>query len=58
MTSVLDFAFMQIASDTHIIIDENTMQTGILKETGLRNFKFLANFVQNQQITFDFDYFE
>lgn len=54
----LTTGLLQISSGTHIVVDETVMEAGSLNETGLRNLAALQNLIANQQVAYNFEYFD
>jgi hypothetical protein len=54
----LTTGLLQISSGTHIVVDETVMEAGSLNEKGLRNLAALQNLIANQQVAYNFEYFD
>lgn len=52
----LEVGLFQVASPTFVVIDETTMNSGVLKENGIRNVQAINELVENDVISFNFSY--
>lgn len=55
-TNNLEVGLFQVASPTFVVIDETTMNAGVLKENGIRNVQAINELVENDVISFNFSY--
>ena len=55
-TNNLEVGLFQVASPTFLVIDETTMNAGVLKENGIRNIQAINELVENDVISFNFSY--
>lgn len=47
---------LQLSDGTVLVIDETTMQEGKIDNTGVVNISILSDLLQNQKVTYDFNY--
>ena len=57
-TNLLEPGLLQMVDGTLVIIDESTMKAGTIKENGLTSIKAIATLIEEQIVTYDFQYFQ
>lgn len=54
----LQSGFLQLPKHTHIVLDETTLQTGKLEQTGCLAVADLTELIQTQQLNYDFRFYK
>lgn len=54
----LHTGLLQLSAGTHVVVDETVMEAGKLNEIGLRNLAALQKLIANQQVAYNFEYFD
>ncbi|XP_024526898.1 mini-chromosome maintenance complex-binding protein isoform X2 [Selaginella moellendorffii] len=49
---------LQLASGTHLTLDETALNTGRLNETGVKNLQSLKSVMESQKVDYDFQYYQ
>lgn len=57
-TNKLVSGLLQLAPHTHLILDETKMQEGKLESNGIKGVQSIADLINNQQIKYNFLYYE
>lgn len=55
-TDAIDVGELMLGTDTHLVVNETTLETGKLVETGLRNVQALSDLIGTQAVEIDFTY--
>lgn len=55
-TNSMEAGMMQMLDGTSLIIDETKLESGKFENNGVHNIKAIAELIEDQKVTYDFQY--